>query len=122
MDMAAENRKLETLAWGLLFIWLGVWWSITENSGILPAGTGAIGVGMILLGLNGARWLKGISINVCSTALGIMFLILGGMKLACRYLHCSACNLSILGVFLVVFGAVLLARELLGSQKTSFEN
>ena len=45
------NRNLETIAWGALFIW----WGITELFQFLPHGTGAIGIGLILLGLNVAR-------------------------------------------------------------------
>ncbi len=117
-----ENQKFETLAWGLLFIWLGIWWGPLASSEILPGGAGAIGVGVILLGLNAARWLKGISINICSTTFGILFLILGTMKLACQALKLSPCEPSVLGIFFIIFGAVVLARELLRASKTSFGN
>ena len=41
------NRNLEMVAWGAFFIW----WGITELFNFLPHGTGAIGIGLILLGL-----------------------------------------------------------------------
>ena len=117
--MDTENQKLVTLTWGLLLIWLGVWWSIPEGYEIFPEGVGAIGIGVILLGLNAARWLKGISIGLCSTSLGVLFLIWGGMKLICPLLNCAPCEPSALGIFLVIFGAVLLTRELLRIGRTA---
>ncbi len=122
METTAENRILETLAWGALFIWLGIWWIAPEDSPMFPAGTGAVGVGIILLGLNVARWLKGVSINLCSTVLGATFLILGGMKLTCGFLNCQSCNPSLPGVLLIVLGTVLLTRELLALGKRGFGN
>jgi len=122
MDIDTENRKLETLAWGLLLIWLGVWWAVPGDSEIFPAGIGAIGVGAILLGLNLARWIKDIPINLCSTVLGITFFTLGGLELACGFLSFPSCEPSVLGILLISFGAVLLTRELRGIRKTGFEN
>lgn len=75
-----DNRKFETLAWGLLFVWLGAWWGFLED-GVLPAGAGALGLGLILLGLNMARWLNEIPISTMSSAFGGLFFIMGGMKL-----------------------------------------
>ncbi len=45
------NPDLDTIAWGALFIL----WGITELFPALPDGTGALGIGAILLGLNLAR-------------------------------------------------------------------
>ena len=116
----ALNRSLETLAWGLLFIWLGIWWGIIGLREFLPGGTGAFGIGLILLGLNGARWLKGISISLFSTSLGIFFLVLGGLKLARVVLHLPPFELPLCGIFLIVLGAILLSRELLQARERSF--
>ena len=43
--------NLEAIAWGALFIL----WGFTELFPSLPKGTGAIGIGLILIGLNAAR-------------------------------------------------------------------
>jgi hypothetical protein len=69
-----SDRNLETVAWGALFIW----WGITELVPGLPHGTGAIGIGLIFLGLNLARSLNGIPTSGFSTTLGILALVLGG--------------------------------------------
>ena len=62
------NRNLETMAWGAFFIW----WGITELFQFLPHGVGAIGIGLIWLGLNAARSLNGISTSGLTTKLGIL--------------------------------------------------
>jgi hypothetical protein len=55
-DARVLNRKYETIAWGAFFIWLGV----TNLLRGLPEGTGALGIGVILLGLNLARYVRNI--------------------------------------------------------------
>jgi len=107
-----DNRKFETLAWGLLLVWLGAWWGFLED-GFLPAGTGALGLGLILVGLNVARWFKGIPISTLSSSLGALFLILGAMKLAGRTLDCPCLQMPAFALFLIILGGIVLARELL---------
>jgi hypothetical protein len=112
------NRRFETLAWGLLFLWLGAWWGFWD-SGILPGGSGALGVGLILLGLNMARWLKGIPISVLSTSFGALFLLLGLMKLADVARRCPICSVNLFALFLILLGGIVLVRELLRVRETS---
>ena len=106
-----DNNRLETLAWGLLFLWLGLWWGFLEEG--FPGGSGSLGVGLILLGLNVARWLKGISVNVFSASFGVLFLILGGLKLARAARYCPDCDIPVFALFLMVLGAMVLVREFL---------
>ncbi len=121
MDNAAkEDRDLGMLAWGTLFIWCGIWWGILEPGQLLPEGTGAIGIGLIFLGVNVIRLLKGIPINLFSTTAGLLFLTLGGLKLVRLYLHWPPVELSICGIFLIVLGTAVLVRELLRDRKTGF--
>jgi hypothetical protein len=105
------NRNLETMAWGALFIW----WGITELFQFLPHGTGAIGIGLIFLGLNMARSLNGIPTSGFSTTLGILALVLGGLELASSVLHLPF-ELPVFAILLIVLGVILLARELLRSK------
>ena len=105
------NRNLETMAWGALFIW----WGITELFQFLPHGTGAIGVGLIFLGLNVARSLNGIPASGFSTTLGILALALGGLELASSVLHLPF-ELPVFAILLIVLGVIVLARELLRSR------
>ncbi len=117
MDTAREERDLGTLAWGMLFIWCGIWWGLLGPSELLPAGTGAIGIGLILLGVNVVRTLEGTPIHVFSTAIGGLFLILGGLQLVRLYLHWPPVEFSICAIFLIALGTAILIRELLPDRK-----
>ena len=105
------NRNLEMVAWGAFFIW----WGGTELSNFLPHGTGAIGIGLIFLGLNMARSLNGIPTSGFSTTLGILALVLGGLDLASSAVRLPF-ELPIFAILLIVLGVILLARELLRSR------
>jgi hypothetical protein len=100
------QRYLDTAAWGTFFIW----WGITELFPSLPEGTGAVGIGLILLGLNVTRALNGIPASGFLTVLGILALVLGGLELARPLLQLSF-DLPIFAILLIVFGATLLIRE-----------
>ncbi len=101
------SRNLETMAWGTLFIW----WGFTELFQFLPHGIGAIGIGLIFLGLNVARSLNGIPTSGFSTTLGILALVLGGLELASSVLRLPF-ELPVFAILLIVLGVILLAREL----------
>ena len=102
------NETLEAVAWGVLL----VWWGVTEMFDALPNGTGAIGVGLILLGLNAARSLKGIPIRMWSTMLGILALVWGGVDLVGSLLRPSF-EMPTFAILLVVLGVMLIGRELI---------
>jgi len=102
------NETLEAVAWGVLL----VWWGITELFSFLPNGTGAIGVGLILLGLNVMRSLNGVPIRVWSTVLGILALVWGGLDLAGSLLRPSF-EMPTFAILLVVLGVMLVGRELI---------
>jgi len=78
-------------------------------------GTGAIGIGLIFLGLNVARSLNGIPTSGFSTTLGILALVLGGLELASSVLRLPF-ELPVFAILLIVLGVTLLARELLRSK------
>jgi len=101
------NRNFEMMAWGILFIW----WGITELIPALPTGVGAIGIGLILLGLNAARSLNGLPTRGFSITLGILALVWGGLKLAGTVLRLPF-ELPVFAILLIVVGVIVLAREL----------
>jgi hypothetical protein len=103
------NRNFEAIAWGALF----VWWGVTELFSSLPDGTGAIGIGLILIGVNIARTLNGIPISRFSTTLGILALVLGGLELAGVLLSLPF-EIPIFAILLIVLGVIVLAPELTG--------
>jgi hypothetical protein len=105
------NRRFETIAWGLLFLW----WGATELFVFLPDGTGAIGIGLILLGLNGMRSLNGFHTNGFTTVLGILALVWGGLELLNSAFRLPF-EIPVFAVLLIVLGLIFLAGELLRSR------
>jgi hypothetical protein len=105
------NRSYEAIAWGALFIW----WGITELFTSLPDGTGAIGIGLILIGINVARLLNGIAASGFSTTVGILALVWGGLELAGAFLSLPF-ELPVFAILLIVLGAIILAPALFRSQ------
>ncbi len=103
-----SNSRYEAAAWGALFIW----WGITTLFTLLPHGIGAIGIGLILLGLNAARWLSGIQISGLTTTLGILALVLGALELVNAVLLLPF-ELPVFAILLITLGVILLAREIL---------
>ncbi len=103
MDDSRElNRRYELAAWGALFILFG---AIDLVPGI-PAGTGWLGIAIILLGLNMVRYLSKIPTNMISITLGIIALALG----ASRLLHLRG-TLPFFETLLIVIGIILLVRS-----------
>ena len=111
-DKAALNKRLEAAAWGLFLIMLGG--SFLVDPTVVPRGVWTIGVGLIMLGLNLARYLSGIKMSGFTIVLGILAVV-GGI-------------LGLVGleqiegpILLIVLGAYLLLkpwferRALLGS-------
>jgi hypothetical protein len=107
------NQRYEILAWGTLFLWVGVRDLIPG----LPIGTGMLGIGLILLGLNLARRISDIPINGVSTALGAAALLVGAVELF-RSLQGIQVELPFFPVLLVMVGVGFLAHSLTG-MKTS---
>ena len=107
----ALNRNLETYAWAAFF----VWWGITELFQVLPPGIGAVGFGLILIGLNAARLLSGIPTSGFTVTLGILALVLGGLGLAGFFLHLPF-ELPVFAILLIVLGVIVLARQLVDNR------
>ena len=101
------NPDLETIAWGALFIL----WGFTAMFKTLPDGTGAIGIGIILLGLNLARSIQGQPTSGFTITLGILALLLGGLELA-RPLLQLPFELPIFPILLLALGAITLIRAM----------
>jgi hypothetical protein len=101
------NFDLEAIAWGAFFIL----WGITEMFTSLPKGTGAIGIGLILIGLNAARSWIGLPTNGFTSTFGFLALLLGGLELASPFLHLSF-ELPIFAILLLALGVIVVVREL----------
>ncbi|MBI3151433.1 MAG: hypothetical protein HYZ21_04830 [Chloroflexi bacterium] len=106
-EKAALNKNMETAAWGCFLIMLGGFMFVPDT--IVKGGWWSIGVGLIMLGLNVARYLNKIRMSGFTTFLGILAVIggvleLGGMK-------------GIDGaVFLIVLGGYLILKPYFDKQ------
>ena len=76
---ASLNKRLETIAWGAFLIMLGGFMFVPEE--IIRGGWWSIGVGLIMLGLNAARFFNGLKMSGFTTFLGIVSLIGGILDL-----------------------------------------
>jgi len=97
-----------TIGWGALFIW----WGITEMVHFLPAGSGAIGIGLILLAVNAARLLTGNPISTFSTVLGFIALAWGGLELANTAFRLPF-DLPVFPIILLLLGLIIMGGALL---------
>jgi hypothetical protein len=90
------NRRLATIGWGALF----VWWGISILVGPITIGMSAIGTGLILLGVNAVRMLKGIPTNASTTAVGVIALVWGSLDhvLSLQFWPSFATMMIIIGV------------------------
>jgi hypothetical protein len=104
-----SNLDFGTIAWGALLIL----WGITELFKSLPEGIGTAGIGLILIGLNGARAWKRLPTSGFSTVLGILFFLMGGLQLARPFLQLSF-EIPIFAILLLALGIIIIARHLTG--------
>ena len=113
------NRKFEAIAWGLLFIL----WGVTALFDFVPGGVGIAGSGLILLGLNAVRSLRGLPTKSRTTTLGILALVWGGLELTPLLfdLPFELSDRAIFAIVLIVLGGILLTRELPRIPKESIE-
>ena len=79
-DRAALNKRLETIAWGFFLIMLGGFMFVPDE--IVNGGWWSVGVGLIFLGLNAARYANGLRMSGFTTFLGIISVIGGALNLA----------------------------------------
>jgi hypothetical protein len=99
-DKAALNKRLETICWGLFLIMLGGFMFVPKE--IVKGGWWSIGIGLIMLGLNVARYFKKIRMSSFTTFLGILALISGIAQLLGWTFLEDALFFLLLGAFLLI--------------------
>lgn len=78
-EKAALNKRLEGMAWGAFLITLGGFMFIPDET--VDQGWWSIGVGLIFLSLNAARYFNGLRMSGFTTFLGIISVIGGVLSL-----------------------------------------
>ena len=97
----ANNRALDGLAWGLFIILIGVGWWVGEYYQIDTGPYIALGVGLILLGLNATRAGTGIKISKFSLFIGLVALAIGGAGIIGYSLNLFLTIVILIGLFIV---------------------
>jgi hypothetical protein len=99
-DKVALNKRLETIAWGCFLIMLGGFLFVPHE--IIRGGWWSIGVGLIFLGLNAARYFNGLRMSGFTTFLGILSVIGGILDLVGMAEVNAAVLLIVLGGYLIL--------------------
>jgi len=101
------NRSvaLTSLAWGLFFILIGISWIAKNYYDIDTIPYVALGVGIILIGLNLARTGLGMHLSKFSLFIGIIALAFGGAALMGYGLPLLETIIVLIGLFIVAEAA-----------------
>lgn len=99
-EKAALNKNLERMAWGLFLIMLGGFMFVPDE--IVQGGWWSIGVGLIMLGLNAARYYNGLRMSGFTTFLGVISVLGGVLDLVGMEGVNGAVLLIVLGAYLVL--------------------
>lgn len=95
-------HKLDSVGWGLFFLWIGV--ALLAHVGW---GIGLLGVGIITLGGQVARKCLSLRLEAFSVVVGLLFLLGGVWEL-------FSVQISLVPVLCIVVGVVLLVSALVG--------
>ena len=98
-EKAALNQRLEMMGWGLFLIMLGGFMLVPHT--VVAKCFWSIGVGVIMLGLNAARYFLRIKMSSFTTFLGVISLLGGILQLLGLEAIEGAFLLIILGAFLL---------------------
>ncbi len=99
-EKAALNKRLETIGWGLFLIMLGGFMFVPHT--VIAKGFWSIGIGVIMLGLNAARYFYGLKMSGFTTFLGIVALLSGIAQLLGWTTLEGAIFFIILGAYLIL--------------------
>ena len=115
-EKAAMNKNLERVAWGAFLIMLGGFMFVPNE--IIKGGWWSIGVGLIFLGLNAARYFNGLRMSGFTTFLGILSIIGGILDLIGMEGVNGAVLLIVLGGY-VILKPYFEKRQLFGKAEQS---
>ncbi|MEN6480866.1 MAG: hypothetical protein ABFD29_01630 [Anaerolineaceae bacterium] len=97
------NKRFETISWGLFLVMIGGMGLVPDA--MIPNGTWLIGVGLIMLGLNLARYLNHIKVSNFTLILGVIALLSGTSD----YFNI---DLPFFAILLIIIGAGMLIKPL----------
>ncbi len=98
---APSNKFLDAIAWGIFIVLLGAGWIASAYYQVDTGIYIALGVGVILLALNVARWGLKISISKVSLFVGLLALALSGSGIMGYGLPFIPTVIVLVGLFIV---------------------
>ncbi len=112
-NIKTSNHNIAVIGDGMLLIW----WGVVIMIDPLTIGMGAIGTGLIMLGVNGVRLLYGIPPKKSTTVIGIIALVWGLLDTI------FALRLGVsFAVLLIVVGVISIASLLARPRLTDASN
>lgn len=96
-----NNKVLNGVAWGAFFVVLGVGWLASIAYSLDVAAYIAVGIGVILVAINLARFSGGISLSKFSLFIGLIALALGTAGLVGYELPLIPTLIVLVGLFVV---------------------
>jgi hypothetical protein len=102
------NKRLESIGWGLCLIMIGGIWLVPDAR--VPKGSWLIGAGLIMLGLNAARYLSGIKMSGFTVILGILALGFGISDF-------FGVDLPLFPILIILIGANIILKPLIEKKR-----
>jgi hypothetical protein len=106
MDKKIVNQRFENITWGLILVLFG-------GLNLIPGNQTDIfllGFGLVLLGLNLARYISKIPTNSVTITFGAVAFIFGSYALLRPMLNLPHFELSLLPIFMIGIGIILLGQ------------
>ena len=97
----ANNKALDGIAWGLFIILIGVGWWAADYYQMDTGPYTALGVGLILIGLNATRAGTGTKISKFSLFVGLVALAIGGAGVLGYSLDLFITIVILIGLFII---------------------
>lgn len=102
------DKRFDELAWALFLIMIGAIWLLP--AGTVPEGTWLVGAGLILLGVNAARAVKGVRASGFGIVLGVLALVAG-------LGHLAGVRVPVLAILFILMGASIILRPLIEGRR-----
>ncbi len=96
-----KESTLTSVTWGIFILFIGCLWIVAESTRLDMGSYFALGVGLILIGLNLARRNIGTKISKFSLGLGVLALLIGLSTLGGLKLPLVPTIIVIIGIFIV---------------------
>jgi hypothetical protein len=102
-----KNRRIEHATWAIFLMFFGLMFIVDEK--YIPDGAWMMGIGILLILLNGIRYLQTLPISHFTAGLGVVLIILGAGDYASYNVPTGALVIFVIGAFLL--GNVLIKEK-----------